>query len=108
MKKRVIAALILTCLTPMAMAYTTFGTPDCGQWITDKSNIKKAWLVGYVSGLSAMHAMNNRKDDPLSQINSIDQIFVWMDNYCQNNPLSKLNDGGGNLFIDLMLKTEKK
>ena len=87
-----------------ASAVITFGIPDCGQWVNSKNETRKAWLLGYMSGLSVMHELNDSKDDPLKKINSAQQIFLWMDNYCQNNPLKDVSDGGGALFIELMKK----
>ena len=84
-------------------AYTTFGVRDCGQWLSAKTEARKAWVVGYMTGLNAMHWLNKSKPpDPLGKINSVEQIYIWMDNYCQKNPLKETSDGGIALFIELM------
>lgn len=87
----------------------TFGARDCGEWINRKKNVyeelaTEQWLNGYMSGLSMMHAANGWKDNPLGKINSAAQTRLWMDNYCQKNPLSEVVDGGTALFLELMKK----
>lgn len=87
-----------------AYAVVAFGGSDCGEWIRSPSESKRHWLSGYMSGLNTMHYFNDNKDDPLNKINSAQQIFLWMDNYCKANPLKRVSDGGETLFIELMKK----
>ena len=79
-------------------AATSFGAYDCGQWFT-KNQAAKIWFLGYLSGLAA--ADTTAKVDVLDRLNSAEQAFLWMDNYCQNNPLKKANDGAIDLYIEL-------
>lgn len=84
---------------------TGFGSPDCGQWISQPDSISyKAWLVGYMSGLNQMYSLDGNKGDPLERINSINQMFLWMNNYCTKNPLNRVSSGGVEMFIELMKK----
>jgi len=102
-----ITLLLLVCLfiQPVNGAQTSFGGADCGQWLKQKAPSDKAWLLGFMTGFNAMYAIQKDTDeDPLRNINSAEQIFVWMDNYCQKNPLEKVGMGGLKLFIELMLK----
>jgi hypothetical protein len=39
-----------------------------------------------------------------SHINSANQVFLWMDNYCKTNPLKTVGDGGWVLFKELRKK----
>lgn len=98
--------ILLMFVTSMAAhAQVAFGTPDCGRWIKQPTEPRKAWLLGYMSGLSAMHKMTNGKpNDPLDKVSSAEQIFLWMDNYCKENPLQVLTVGGAELFVELMKK----
>ena len=95
-------ALGVVFLNPV-QASTTFGNSDCGEWVNKSKSTPtmRSWLIGYMSGLSVMHTLNNKNDDPLDKINSVQQIYVWMDNYCQNNPLKSVMYGGTTLFIEL-------
>jgi len=81
-----------------------FGNPDCGRWIANsKSTISmRTWLLGFMSGLNS--GLSNTKNDALAKINSAEQIFLWMDNYCAKNPLRSVNDGGNELFFELKNK----
>jgi len=101
--------LFLTCqfLQPAISGttyYTSFGAVDCGEWVNQskQSPATRTWLLGYMSGLAGMHNLNDHLDNPLQKINSAQQIYVWMDNYCQKNPLKRVSDGGIDLFIELM------
>jgi hypothetical protein len=93
-------------LNPAQGGATSFGGSDCGEWVNgSKSNAPmRAWLLGYMSGLGAMHDLNGRDDDPLDKINSAQQIYLWMDNFCQKNPLRSVRSGGVDLFLELMKK----
>ena len=100
-----VAVLLATAITSTAHAapYTTFGAPDCGQWTTSASTTRKAWLLGFMSGLAARHAaLGGSPTDPLNALSSSDQVLVWMTNYCKENPLSSVNEGGTRLFTELI------
>ncbi len=104
--KKIIVAIGLLFVNT-SYAYTTFGVRDCGQWLSGKTDGRKAWVVGFMSGLNVMHSLNNNKDDPLGKINSVEQIYAWMDNYCQKNPLKETDEGGVTLLLELMGKSSK-
>jgi len=98
-------AFFLAFLNP-AHAYMTLGASDCGQWVNESKSTPsmRAWLLGFMSGLNAMHELTNKPDDPMTKINSAQQVYVWMDNFCQKNPLKSVSSGGIDLFIELMKK----
>jgi hypothetical protein len=102
--------LALACLLgqpAFGQAYTYFGMPDCGQWINNKKPSDRFWLFGFMSGLNSMYTLKNKDgDDPLDNLSSADQIVVWMDNYCQKNPLKKVGAGALDLFFELSNKTK--
>jgi hypothetical protein len=77
---------------------------DCGQWVSiSKSNSSlRAWLLGYLSGLNSGQEVT--KSDPLDKINSSQQIFLWMDNFCQKNPLKNVQEGANTLYFELLIK----
>ena len=104
-KLLVTIAIGLVSLNP-AQASTTWGASDCGEWVSEsKSNISmRTWLLGFMTGLGAMHELSGKTDNPLSKINSVQQIFLWMDNYCQKNPLKTVSLGGVDLFFELIKK----
>ena len=103
MKTKLFLTVMLNCCfcLPAISQVTMFGGSDCGQWVANsKSNLTiKAWLLGFMSGLSA--GVSTAQSDPLKNINSAEQIFLWMDNYCAKNPLKNVSNGGNNLFLEL-------
>ena len=79
------------------------GGRSCGVWIEDKRNKdtraeigNQNWLIGYLSGLAS--AWN--KDILAGTDNP--SIFLWVDNYCQTNPLMRLDDAAEALARDLL------
>lgn len=101
-----LAVLLLTiCMMKPASSapVTLFGVPDCGQWVNQKSEPDKGWLLGFLSGLN-YKSVDRGGTNVLKVVNSADQIFVWMTNYCQKNPMSKLSNAGNELFIELLIK----
>ena len=78
MKKLSIALAALLYLSQPVFAQTVIGNFDCAQWINRKTNTQKAWVLGYMSGMSA--ATNfigtdaNKQGDWLNKVNSADQI----------------------------------
>lgn len=104
MKKTIVTILLIIGAFSNASAQAGFGGADCGEWVRSPSDPKRHWLLGYMSGLSKMHFFNGKDDDPLDKINSAQQIFLWMDNYCKRNPLKNVRNGGDDLFLELMKK----
>jgi hypothetical protein len=106
--KNLLVAFVLGLLLvqpAISQTGTTFGMSDCGQWVsTSKSNFAvRAWLLGFMSGVNSGRATAKR--DPLDKINSSEQIFLWMDNFCQKNPLKNVQEGGNILYLELEAKT---
>ena len=106
---RLIAALIATAAVPVQAQTTTnpvttvFGQPDCGEWVRNTRQPDRAWLLGYLSGMNKIHnATGGKSNDPLNALNSADQAYLWMDNWCKENPLKKVGAGAMDLFIELM------
>lgn len=104
-KNALVLLLLSFCLAKPTFSapVTLIGVPDCGQWVNRKSEPDKGWLLGFMSGLNLKHVEKNGTD-AIKPINSADQIFVWMTNYCQKNPMSSLSDAGSVLFDDLLMK----
>ena len=63
------------------------------------------WVVGFLSGLNVMHDQARRQPpNPLDRLNSMDQAFVWIDNFCKANPLRKLDGAASELFDELITR----
>jgi hypothetical protein len=111
MKTKLISTLLFLacCIEQPAFSYTSisFGVSDCAQWVAEsKSNFAlKTWLLGFITGIdNAYVTINKTNNDPLKKINSASQIYLWMDNYCSQNPLKNIADGGNALFSELLNK----
>ena len=84
--------------------FVTFGDPDCGQWIKNNSYTDKTWLLGQLTGKNGEPRWRN----PLNSLNSAEQAYLYVDNYCRNNPLGKVSSAGYALFLDLYVKSNTK
>ncbi|WP_131798419.1 hypothetical protein [Acidovorax sp. GW101-3H11] len=115
MNKRILICAITVLLSFSATAQSTvttsFGTPDCGEWTKGTRPGSKIWLSGYLSGLNWMFNTINGNQipayDPLSELTSMDQAFVWMDNWCKTNPLDRVDTGATYLFAQLVSKRKR-
>ncbi len=104
-KKVAIVLTTFVLLTQPVFGQTLFGNFDCGQWVNSKTETRKTWLLGFMSGLSlATEFANNKNGDWLNKVNSSEQIFLFVDNFCQKNPLRKIESAGVELFLELIKK----
>ena len=109
MKKHSLVLFTLTLASSLSFAdpYTKFGDPDCGAWVKNQTTRERAWLMGKLTGMNHILVVlgnNSKKKDPLNELDSANQAFVWMDNYCRKNPLKSVGDGALDLFIELIDK----
>lgn len=109
-KKLTIFWVTMLLLTKPVFAQVIFGGSDCGQWVSSKTETRKAWALGFMSGMSmgtyyfATPADRKANGDWLDKVNSADQIFIFIDNYCQKNPLRKVESAGFALYLELTSK----
>ena len=109
---RLLVLLLLACclaqpvfgVAQPASGVTIFGRPDCGVWLSNQRETDKAWLLGYLSRISLgeMGGLSGARD-PFGKISSVEQIYIWMNNYCQKNPLKNVGDGAFSLYIELLV-----
>ncbi len=101
MKKNFLFALMFILINGMAHSQiANFGASDCGQWTKQPNEARKAWLLGYMSGLNA--ALSDNHNDTLNKVNSAEQILSFVDNYCRSNPLKTVWHAGNALFAELL------
>lgn len=100
MTTKLIGILLLTCAS-LATGQTAFGNYDCGQWFQQPA--AKTWLLGYLTGINVVSTTlaNSSKYDPLGNLNSAEQAYLWMNNYCKANSLKTILDGGIDLYSEL-------
>jgi len=96
----IVLVLCFTFATPATARdkdgnYSAQGPPSCGVWIHDRKEdgwehvANAAWISGYIT------AYNIQTPGVYSILGSTDMesVRLWMDKYCQENPLKKLNNG---------------
>ncbi|MGA7749618.1 MAG: hypothetical protein WCA63_05675 [Gallionella sp.] len=85
-----------------AVAY--MGVTSCEEWVnrhsTNDSSMEE-WILGYLSGLAAANNIDLLKG---AQRKS---LFSWMDNYCQKNPLKRIDSGAHDLALELIKRMNK-
>ena len=103
-KKPLILLILSCCLAQPVVGQTLFGNFDCGQWINNQNSMRKAWLLGYMSGLSSGTNPDGKKKDWLGKVDSADQIYLFVENYCRANPLKRIEAAGLTLYVELLTK----
>ena len=98
--KITVLAIMLISSISVAQAQVHIGTPDCGTWFKRK-DLSRTWLVGFVSGINSL---TTEETDALAKLSSVDQLFLWMDNYCKVNPLKSVLSGALEVYIELQNK----
>ena len=108
MKRALIAASLVIFLSTnllgsQANAVEVRGVPDCATWAEAKALggvlqvASQVHLMSFLNGL----AMATSKDFWIEggKITN-DQVFFWMDRYCDNNPLKDVTDGAITLWFE--------
>ena len=94
MKRLLFIFLIFPSLT-FAQEIMIEGLVDCGNWLTARqaktSPYLEHYLIGLINGLALGRNMEiwNANGVKVSR----EQLFFWMDKYCQKNPLSYVVTG---------------
>jgi hypothetical protein len=93
---------VLICSNCWAQLITVRGAVGCGDWVKERKQetwskvISEARAISYLSGL----AIGTDKDFLRGTGN--ESLFLWIDNYCQRNPLEDIYDAGYYLSLELI------
>jgi len=107
--KLTIVLTTFVLLTQPVFGQVIFGGSDCGEWLSNQAEHRKAWALGFMSGMSmtthyfGTHA-EKANGDWLNKVNSAHQILLFIDNYCQKNPLKRVESAGFALYFELTSK----
>jgi hypothetical protein len=77
------------------------GVRSCGIWVTETQEngwpivATRSWLIGYLSG----KVSESGRDVMRGADNA--SFFLWVDNYCNANPLKDIADAGDALLSEL-------
>ena len=101
MKRKITMLWLFLLICTPADAIKGFGPNyDCGEWFKPEFRTSaRTWLMGYLSGIN--YATATSSQDPLSKLNSADQAYLWMDNFCKANPLKTVTQGANKLYEEL-------
>ena len=79
------------------------GTVSCGRWLEEREAasptdyfINSQWVNGYLTGLQEYGAGLTEQ-----QVSDVAARSVWLDNYCQANPLDNLLAAARGLWLEL-------
>ncbi|MGH8634339.1 MAG: hypothetical protein ACRET7_09425 [Burkholderiales bacterium] len=92
-------ALILTSGMSAGQRIWVETAEDCGDWVKarklKRSSPHEAHLVGLLDGMAIgrMIEIWKAQGNPMSK----EQVYLWMDKYCQSNPLSRIVIGAEEL-----------
>lgn len=94
-------ALVLTLASGMGAGQNIWveASEDCGEWVKarklKRSSPHEARLVGFIDGMAVGRMIDIWKGsgNPLTK----EQAYLWMDQYCQSNPLSRVVMGAETL-----------
>ena len=96
--KKLLLIVILMC-TNAVYAQTVIQTQssvDCGLWVnsrkTNSAIVLESYLIGTVNGL-ALGASIDIWRGTNKLLVSTEQFYLWMDNWCQKNPLKETLEG---------------
>ena len=109
MKQIYLAVLILFAIVTPASAldkdtnYRVMGALSCGEWVKERKEdgwetvVTISWVSGYLT------AYNLLAPDTYNILGNTDResVYLWIDNYCQANPLNDLSDAMVHLAIEL-------
>ena len=98
--KNLLAVCLLTLLlsaNASGLPYSIYGSgaQSCGIWVKDRSgenhDYHRTWLLGYISGVGAVGSASVSFS---LQKTGIEAMIAFVDDYCQKNPLVKIEDAG--------------
>jgi len=92
-------ALALACDNGAGQGIAQIGANDCGVWVKarkeNRASLLEAHLIGLLDGMAAGRAIEIWQAQGVKM--SVEQAYLWMDNYCQSNPLSHVITGAHRL-----------
>ena len=80
---------LLCSETLFAQGITLEGSIDCGLWVQARTEhhaeALEHYVIGFLNGLAVAARIDFWRAGPRI---SREQVYLWMDNYCRNTPLS--------------------
>ena len=100
-----LAIFLIVSHFPVFAQNNVLGKYDCGQWIKDSRNraTYESWVAGYLSGLNNID-IDSLNKNWLAKLNTVNQAYVYLDNFCQKDPLNYVQTGLHELVYELIKK----
>ena len=109
---RLALACLLTLIEPAwsaSLSAPEWGEPNCAQWLQRQDARTRDWLLGFLSGLGLAWAAEGRTPPrPLNALSSVDEPFVWMNDFCRDHPREAIGRGAIVLFFELARRQEAR
>ena len=91
----VAALLFVVCSVPLAFAASGAGNGSCATWVENRKTNNEwheteQWVEGYQAGTADSMSIDLKNSGS-------DVILVWLDNYCQANPVDSVLDAAREL-----------
>lgn len=107
-KMSVVLLLALAASASHGQEISVLSKYDCGQWFNSPTREHaKIWLNGYLTGINEGSTVWAHGNNALRGV-SPPQAWLWMDNYCRENPLETVLTGGQKLFSELIDRATKR
>ena len=107
----------ITCFLLISSSHgmTTYLEVDCGSWVERRDTKKvlyESYVVGLLTGMNGMWSSttmykqnkNKYKDDFLSGVTNVNQLFLSMDKFCKENPFKNVLEGSYTILYQLSPK----
>lgn len=103
-----ICGALLSGTADAANSLTYMGAKSCGEWVKRRAEkgwpaiVLGHWVTGFLSGI----AVGNNND--ILKGAEGESLMLWMDNYCQDNPLDDTWDAAQQLANQLSRKNASR
>ena len=105
---KLILIIALALVSTGAWGYTSqgAGTDGCGKYVAEKqknsiTHYKEiAWVQGFITGGNSERERNGG-DSQIAKEVGAESIALWLENYCQENPLRSLTEATEALVEEL-------
>ncbi len=108
MRKLLCIVLSVIATSALAGPIKGAGGTTCGKWVEDRKTsvyyTQLSWVQGFISSYN--HYVDSHEDqNGVFGTADSNSITVWMDNYCQKNPLETVYTGTLELIEELKNRT---
>ena len=97
--------ILLFCCSVNAGEIKGAGAVTCGTWIESRKNgtwrTEINWILGFISSYNHNIYIGTNPDGVFGNTDA-NSLALWMDNFCNENPLDLVYDGTSKLLDELI------